>query len=203
MRRYHGIHGGSRLCSLLLAASAVSAAAATNVRSSKSGSAVHPSPESKLDLERFDPRHRELSAAETSLRLAMERLLADDCDSNGTPDECDVDCNTNGSPDDLDLFRSVSRDCNGNRTPDECEGIPRADLDCDGDVDAGDLAVFRACHPRLNQSVPPDCESADIDADGNVDCADWRAMRASWTTDTPPNYARCRTPSAATPSVKD
>ncbi|MCB9849323.1 MAG: proprotein convertase P-domain-containing protein [Phycisphaerales bacterium] len=46
---------------------------------------------------------------------------SDDCNVNGTPDECEPDCNANGSPDDCDVTFGGAADCDGNLVPDECE----------------------------------------------------------------------------------
>ena len=72
--------------------------------------------------------------------------ISADCNSNGTPDECEVDCNSNGTPDDCDVADGTSLDCDLNGNPDEC------DPDCNGN------------------GVPDICDIADgtsEDADGN------------------------------------
>ena len=40
--------------------------------------------------------------------------LATDANDNGIPDSCDPDCNVNGVPDDLDIVGNESTDVNGN-----------------------------------------------------------------------------------------
>lgn len=59
-----------------------------------------------------------------------------DCDDNGSIDECDIvegtspDCNQNGSPDSCDLVDGIALDCNANGTPDGCEISVGAVPDC-------------------------------------------------------------------------
>ena len=92
-----------------------------------------------------------------------------DCDRNGVPDECGIatDCNSNGINDSCDIASGLSADINSNGRPDECEcmgdidgdlqvdvndiievlltwgdlGATPADLDSNGIVDTGDLAL--------------------------------------------------------------
>ncbi len=54
-----------------------------------------------------------------------------DCNQNAIPDECELeanDCNSNGVPDDCDIAAGTSSDCNSNQMPDDCE-LP-FDPDC-------------------------------------------------------------------------
>jgi hypothetical protein len=61
---------------------------------------------------------------------------------------------------------------------------PVPDFDCDGDVDADDLAFFTACLTGPFAGPPrPGCERADADQDGDVDQVDFAVLQ------------RCRTPS--------
>ncbi|MSR18616.1 MAG: hypothetical protein EXS00_05525 [Phycisphaerales bacterium] len=63
--------------------------------------------------------------------------LAEDCDGNGVPDECDADCNGNGIVDRCEIRAGLAADCNGNSVPDRCEidwGLER-DADFDGRID--------------------------------------------------------------------
>jgi hypothetical protein len=84
--------------------------------------------------------------------------LSADCDGNGVPDECDVDCNQNGSPDACDIAAGLSIDCNGNGVPDTC------DLESQDSPDAN------------ANNIPDECEPAflrgDANSDANVDIAD-------------------------------
>jgi hypothetical protein len=64
----------------------------------------------------------------------------DDCNHNGTPDECEEDCNGKGTPDGCDLGHGTSQDCNGNFVPDEC-----------------DIASGFSADANLN-GVPDECE---------------------------------------------
>ena len=47
--------------------------------------------------------------------------VSEDCDGDGTPDECEDDCNSNGIPDDCDISAGTSADTNQNGAPDECD----------------------------------------------------------------------------------
>ena len=53
-----------------------------------------------------------------------------DCNTNGSPDACDIDCGTSGGPCDVPGC-GQSQDCNDNLIPDDCE----ADTDGDGAID--------------------------------------------------------------------
>jgi hypothetical protein len=84
--------------------------------------------------------------------------LSADCDGNGVPDECDVDCNQNGSPDACDIAAGLSIDCNGNGVPDTCDLESQDSLDTNAN------------------NIPDECEPAflrgDANGDANVDIAD-------------------------------
>ncbi len=72
---------------------------------------------------------------------------SDDCNENGSPDECepDEDCNSNGVQDICDIAGVTSEDCNLNVVPDSC------------DIAAG-------TSPDINDSgVPDECECAEIE----------------------------------------
>ena len=70
--------------------------------------------------------------------VQIMRGLADDCDANGIPDQCDADCNDNGIVDRCEIAAGLCSDCNGNGTPDRCEiewGLA-TDADHDGRLDS-------------------------------------------------------------------
>lgn len=70
--------------------------------------------------------------------VQIMRGLADDCDGNGVPDQCDADCNGNGIVDRCEIAAGLCSDCNGNGTPDRCEiewGLA-TDADHDGRPDS-------------------------------------------------------------------
>jgi len=76
-----------------------------------------------------------------------------DCNTNGLPDECDLgfgsaaDCNTNGSPDLCDLGAGSAADCNTNGLPDICGEVP---------WESGWLSPFDYDHPQsFTISSPP------------------------------------------------
>jgi hypothetical protein len=87
-----------------------------------------------------------------------------DCNTNGTPDECDIawetsqDCNANGIPDECDIADGTSNDCNVNSTPDECDIA-------DGTSDDYDLdGVPDECAPDCNTNGIPDACDLDCGA---------------------------------------
>jgi parallel beta-helix repeat protein len=59
-----------------------------------------------------------------SLACGTCALTTLDCNTNGTPDDCEPDCNYNGTPDDCDLAFGTSTDADTNGIPDECEVEP-------------------------------------------------------------------------------
>ena len=104
-----------------------------------------------------------------------QRLMPDDCDGNGIPDDCDLasgaladlngngvpdacegsnplDCNGNGVPDPDDITSGASEDCDGNSVPDECDIGNGDQQDCDGDgaIDLCEIA-----------------DGSELDCDGN------------------------------------
>ena len=123
----------------------------------------------------------------------------EDCDSNGTPEPCDLDCNATGRADDLEIFMGTSRDCDADRVPDECQVAVPGDIDGDGDVDLTDRSLFAGCHRPLSPAVTAGCETADLNGDGRVDCADWAILHCAWREGEPPAYPRCRTPAGVSP----
>jgi len=111
-----------------------------------------------------------------------------DCNTNGTPDDCELagnDCNGNGIPDECEL---VGNDCNTNGIPDDCE--PNCDSasgdtipdDCDPDIDGdGVLNEVDVCdYTPLNGDIVIDPTSpfrgtmvSDLDGDCDVDTYDY------------------------------
>ncbi len=90
-----------------------------------------------------------------------------DCDSDGTPDACELDCNMNMVPDDCDLSSGTSLDTNMNGIPDECES---GDCNSNGVPDDEDIAMGTEQDCDLN-AVPDSCQS-DNDLDGTIDPCD-------------------------------
>jgi hypothetical protein len=95
--------------------------------------------------------------------LAFDGLFPGDCNRNGIIDACDI----------LDGFEN---DANGNGVPDSCEPCP-ADLDGNGSIGAGDLAIVLA-----SWSIGGSCGSClgDLDGDGVVNAGDLAAVLAAW-----------------------
>lgn len=89
-------------------------------------------------------------------------LVANDCDTDGVPDECETDCNENDFPDDCDVRLGTSADCNENGLPDECE------ISVDSFAPGGPYFCGDGCDPDCNESGVPDaCELADNDCNGD------------------------------------
>ncbi|NOX57623.1 MAG: S8 family serine peptidase [Planctomycetes bacterium] len=89
--------------------------------------------------------------------------LADDCDSNGVPDDCQPDCNQNSINDVCDVADGTSDDCNANVVPDECEA---SDCNTNGVLDSCELTAGSASDCNGN-SVPDECE---LEVAGSGDC---------------------------------
>ena len=71
-------------------------------------------------------------------------------------------------------------------------GLPNADHDGDGDVDADDFSEFESCFSGPDVAVDPPCDFFDLDEDGDVDCDDWILFEAVWTEPTyPPVFREC------------
>jgi len=103
---------------------------------------------------------------------------ADDCNSNGIPDECEPDCNSNGVADECDIADGTSTDSDGNMVPDECDGIA-GDGDCnnDGVVTLFDFATFAACFEDSRRGIMgSECDCVDMDGDGDVDLIDFASF---------------------------
>ena len=94
---------------------------------------------------------------------------SEDCNANGTPDECEFDCNDNAVPDDCDIAAGTSDDCNSNGIPDDCIEL---EVDCNENdtPDACDVAEgsSRDCN---GNGIPDDCEG-DCNDNGTSDYCD-------------------------------
>lgn len=90
--------------------------------------------------------------------LNESAATSQDCNNNGTPDECDINCA--GLP-----------DVDQNGVPDECE-TPDVCLTCPGDIsgdqeiNGGDIQGFVDC--SLGVGTPSGCGCADMDTDGSL-----------------------------------
>lgn len=51
------------------------------------------------------------------------------------------------------------------------------DLDCDGDIDGGDLAAWANCAAGPGGALPSGCDRADLDGDGDTDLADFAVLQ--------------------------
>ena len=100
----------------------------------------------------------ESSAGESDI-LAVE-LAFPDCNANGIADWCDI---AGGS----------AADANGDGVPDGCVGLP-ADLDGDGSVGPGDLAILLGAWGGMGVA-------ADLDGDGTVGASDLALLLGAWT----------------------
>lgn len=87
-----------------------------------------------------------------------------DCNSDGTPDECqtaDNDCNNNGVPDECDVAAGGgSQDCNTDGVPDECQLAGR---DCNANLipDECDVAAGGASSDCQSDGIPDECQLVD------------------------------------------
>jgi len=91
-----------------------------------------------------------------------------DCNSNGTPDECELagnDCNANGIPDECDLAAGTSYDNNENGIPDECDLVQ--------------IQNFLECITGPGVAVGQGCESFDLEVDADVDLGDFAAFQVA------------------------
>ncbi|MHC4696266.1 MAG: CARDB domain-containing protein, partial [Planctomycetota bacterium] len=86
--------------------------------------------------------------------------VANDCNGNGDPDECDIaggpssDCNTNNLPDECDIAAGTSEDCNENDVPDDCD-ISSGSPDCDLDGVPDECEVSAVAGYRVSQESAP------------------------------------------------
>lgn len=87
-----------------------------------------------------------------------------------------VDCDADGSPDLLEIAVDAALDSDADGALDACTGNP-ADLDGDGSVGAGDLAVLL---DSWGDKGAPGTLPADLTGDGHVDAADLAALLAVW-----------------------
>ena len=96
--------------------------------------------------------------------LAAFRESLQDCDLDGTPDECAfesgeaLDCNQNGVPDACDLLSASSEDTDGDGVPDECA------VDCNenGVPDHHEIATAEAQDCNDN-GIPDECDLLSTD----------------------------------------
>jgi len=95
---------------------------------------------------------------------------ANDCNTNGIPDECDIGTQWGGYCEGA----ACESDWNGNGVPDSCEMC--GDLDEDGDVDLDDywefLSAFGTCEGNIKYNA-----LADSDGDGCITLIDYRNWR--------------------------
>ncbi|MCB9851463.1 MAG: hypothetical protein H6819_00085 [Phycisphaerales bacterium] len=102
-------------------------------------------------------------------------LISDDCDADGVPDECENDCNRNGVPDDCDIDPS-DPDGDGHIS-DDCnnDGVPNecetSIVDCNGNGVPDDCDID-ASDPDGNGAVSTDCNHNGIPDECDVDPAD-------------------------------
>ena len=122
-----------------------------------------------------------------------------DCDSDGAIDTCEIaanpslDCNGDAALDNCQLAGGALRDCDNNGHPDICdiaEGaedknsnghldtceLARGDLNLDGAISAGDLAVLLSFWGAVNPPV------GDLTGDGLITADDLALMLGNWGT---------------------
>ncbi len=92
--------------------------------------------------------------------------VGDDCDNCPTifnPNQTNTDCNTNGTPDECDIAAGTSQDCQPNGTPDECEL---------GGVTEQNYAIAVAPPQPISSTSPPASHSFDVPLGGAVQDVD-------------------------------
>ena len=108
-----------------------------------------------------------------------------DCNGNAIDDPTDIatgtsaDCNDNSIPDECDIAGGDSSDCDSDGIPNECDPCV-ADLDCDGSVEAADLAFLLGSWGLCPE--PPEPCPADIQGtgDGEVGAGDLAQLLGDW-----------------------
>ena len=123
-----------------------------------------------LEIRYTDPAPADCDSDGTFDCVQLDADPAQDCDSNGKPDSCDLagnDCNGNGVLDRCEVAAGTESDCDGNGRLDRCE----SDRDLDGVPDACD-----GCPNNTGLIVPGPCgcgsANGDADFDGVPDCSD-------------------------------
>lgn len=102
-----------------------------------------------------------LSASFYDNKIAWyENLIAQDCNDNNIPDECDIRDGT-------------SRDCQANGVPDECEVM--GDFDNNGVVNLIDYGMWQ--RNLAGPGVTTDLSCFDFDGDLDIDVADFALLQ--------------------------
>ena len=104
--------------------------------------------------------------------LLLARWGGGDCNSNGTPDNCDIlsggstDCDRDGLPDECEA------DCNGNGVPDACDISGGSSGDCNEDGIPDDCQLKQ--NDCNNDGIPDDCQLVgnDCNSNGRPDACD-------------------------------
>ena len=92
--------------------------------------------------------------------IAFDARASQDCNSNGTPDACDIaagtaqDCNGDGTPDSCQL---AGHDCNSNGILDACEP------DCNANGIPNDCEIASGAPDCNSNGIPDSCEGAALD----------------------------------------
>lgn len=95
-----------------------------------------------------------------------------DCDSDGTPDACELDCDGNGVPDECDTAGGApDKDSDG--VPDACE-YARGDFDLDGSIGAPDLAYLLSVWGVDGVAI------GDLNGDGVIGAQDLAILLGNW-----------------------
>jgi hypothetical protein len=89
-----------------------------------------------------------------------------------------TDCNNNQFPDSCDIASGQSADDNHNGTPDECETVCVGDINDDGVVDLGDLAILLSNFGVPGGGYP----EGDLNNDGTIDLSDLALILARFGT---------------------
>ncbi|MAT80532.1 MAG: hypothetical protein CMJ29_02670 [Phycisphaerae bacterium] len=86
--------------------------------------------------------------------------------------EAAEDCNSNGVSDTCDIANGTSQDSDGNGVPDECDGGCAGDVDGDNDVDVDDILIALGNYGGSGQG--------DVDNDGDIDVNDLLQILADY-----------------------
>lgn len=125
--------------------------------------------------------HYDAAAGAESLRLAVTSFAAGDCNTNEFDDRCEPDCDTNATPDACDLV-AVALDCNTNRTLDACD-LSGGSADCNSnrtlDVCDVNVAGFDCDTNRTPDACDRAAGAPDCDSNATIDACDLAGLPPS------------------------
>ncbi len=117
--------------------------------------------------------------------LEISDGLANDCNTNGIPDACDIDSDSTASGGPFYCVTVCSADCNNDAIPDECQvavedcndsGVPdNCELlgnDCDGNMVPDECDLAAMTYPDCDANAIPDVCELDCNENGVADSCD-------------------------------